>query len=231
MTLLFINWIKMSSPPPDFSPFALLLHADSVVQGVVALLLLASVAVWAVVLEKTVRLRTLSREVRALRGTAGADSTDRGGATLAAQALAAARGEWGGGRDPGETAGEFRYRIECAVRAAATARLREAEGGLSLLATVGSVAPFVGLFGTVWGILHSFAGIAARGDTSLAAVAPGIAEALFATAVGLVAAIPATVAYNRFAARLSRLRAEAAGAAADLATRMARRPALAAAAE
>ena len=98
---------------------------------------------------------------------------------------------------PAETAGEFRGRLEHAMRAAIAATLRRAEPGLPLLATIGSIAPFVGLFGTVWGIMHSFAGIAAQQDTSLAIVAPGIAEALFATAIGLVAAIPAVIAYNR----------------------------------
>jgi biopolymer transport protein TolQ len=77
------------------------------------------------------------------------------------------------------------------------------QGGLSVLATIGSVGPFIGLFGTVWGIMNAFQGIAASGSTSLAVVAPGIAEALFATALGLVAAIPAVVAYNRVAGDLN----------------------------
>ena len=111
------------------------------------------------------------------------------------------------------------------MRAAIAATLRQAEPGLPLLATIGSVSPFVGLFGTVWGIMHSFAGIAARQDTSLATVAPGIAEALFATAIGLVAAIPATIAYNRCTTRLHRIRQEALAAAGALALRMARPPA------
>jgi biopolymer transport protein TolQ len=90
--------------------------------------------------------------------------------------------------------------------------VEQLQRGLSVLATVGSVAPFVGLFGTVWGIMNAFQGIAASNNTSLAVVAPGIAEALFATALGLVAAIPAVVAYNRasgdlnhYAGRLSTL--------------------------
>src|SRR5919206_419149 len=110
------------------------------------------------------------------------------------------------------------------MRGGGAAARRGAGRGLPLLATIGSVGPFVGLFGTVWGIMHGFAGIAARQDTSLATVAPGIAEALFATALGLVAAIPATIAYNRCATRLSRIRQEALAAAGALAGRLARRP-------
>jgi biopolymer transport protein TolQ len=108
------------------------------------------------------------------------------------------------------------------MRKAVGRALRRAEPGLQLLATTGSVAPFVGLFGTVWGIMNSFSGIAASNDTSLAVVAPGIAEALFATAIGLVAAIPAVVAYNRLSAALAALRREALGAATELAHRLAR---------
>jgi biopolymer transport protein ExbB/TolQ len=89
------------------------------------------------------------------------------------------------------------------MRAAMIDRLKRLEAGLSLLATVGSTAPFVGLFGTVWGIMNSFTSIAASKDTSLAVVAPGIAEALLATAFGLVAAIPAVIAYNKLATSLS----------------------------
>ena len=96
-------------------------------------------------------------------------------------------------------------RIEQAMRETAAGHLRRVEPGLPLLATIGSTAPFIGLLGTVWGIMHSFAGIAASNDTSLAVVAPGIAEALFATAIGLVAAIPAVMAYNKLATDLGRL--------------------------
>ncbi len=104
-----------------------------------------------------------------------------------------------------ETAGERRERIERAMRLALSAELRRLEARLPFLATLGSAAPFIGLFGTVWGIMRSFAGIAAANNTSLAVVAPGIAEALFATAMGLAAAIPAVVAYNKFTVDLGRL--------------------------
>ena len=225
----------MTPTVPDLSPLALVLQADLVVQGVMALLLLASLACWAIILEKAVTLRRLGREARLL-ATGRPEAAPPAGEGLAAATLRAGQAEWGEGRDPAETAGEFRARLEHAMRAAIAASLRQAEPGLPLLATIGSVSPFVGLFGTVWGIMHSFSGIAARQDTSLATVAPGIAEALFATAIGLVAAIPATIAYNRCTTRLHRIRQEALAAAAALALRMsrplARRPdRLAAAAE
>ena len=105
------------------------------------------------------------------------------------------------------------------------AEARRIRVGMGVLATVGSTSPFVGLFGTVWGIMNSFAGIAQSNDTSLAVVAPGIAEALFATAIGLVAAIPAVMAYNRLLVRLNRLRHEGQSAIADFAANLSRRPA------
>jgi biopolymer transport protein TolQ len=113
--------------------------------------------------------------------------------------------------------------MERSMRGMLTKALRRAEPGLPILATTGSVAPFVGLFGTVWGIMNSFQGIAASNDTSLAVVAPGIAEALFATAIGLFAAIPAVMAYNRFNVAIARIRQEGAAAAGDLAANLSRR--------
>jgi biopolymer transport protein ExbB/TolQ len=221
----------MTPTAPDLSPITLVLQADPVVQGVMALLLVASLACWAIIIEKAVTLRGLAREARLLTAERP-DGAPPAGEGLAAATLRAGHAEWREGRDAAETAGEFRGRLEHAMRAAIAATLRQAEPGLPLLATIGSVSPFVGLFGTVWGIMHSFAGIAARQDTSLATVAPGIAEALFATAIGLVAAIPATIAYNRCTTRLHRIRQEALAAAGALALRLSRRPVrLAAAAE
>jgi len=215
------------SPPPDFTLLGLVLQADPVVKGVMASLLLASLACWAVIIEKAMVLGRLKREARSLATLAAeGSSTAPEGEGLAAAVLRAGLAEWREGRDPAESVGEFRDRLERAMRAALSATLRRAEPGLPLLATIGSVSPFVGLFGTVWGIMHSFFGIAAQQDTSLATVAPGIAEALFATAIGLVAAIPAVIAYNRCSVRLARIRQEAMAAVAGLAGRLARRPAM-----
>jgi biopolymer transport protein ExbB/TolQ len=105
---------------------------------------------------------------------------------------------------PGETAGEARLRVTETMSRAGQKLLRRVQGGLPNLAVIASVAPFIGLFGTVWGIMTSFAGIAEAKDTSLAVVAPGIAEALAATAISLAAAIPAAVGYNRIGAALAR---------------------------
>jgi biopolymer transport protein TolQ len=211
--------------PHDLSPWGLFLQADPVVKGVMLLLLLASLACWTVIFEKLATLRRLRREARELAALAGAErvpTTPPERADLASAALSSGLPEWRAGQGARETDGEWRARLEGATRKGVGRALGPAGRGLQLLATTGSVAPFVGLFGTVWGIMNSFTGIAASNDTSLAVVAPGIAEALFATAIGLVAAIPAVIAYNRLTAALAALRAEALGAAGELAHRMAR---------
>jgi TolQ protein len=212
----------------DMSALGLFLQADPVVKSVMLLLAIASIACWAIIIEKSWTLFRLRREARELAAAAAAGrfqgSAGRDQDGLAKSALAAGLREWQDGRDPAESLGEYRERIERAMRSAVTAVLRRTEPGLPILATTGSVAPFVGLFGTVWGIMNSFSGIAASNDTSLAVVAPGIAEALFATAIGLVAAIPAVIAYNRFTVGLGRLRQETIAAIGDLAARMVRRP-------
>jgi len=218
----------LAQTPHDLSAIALFLQADPVVKGVMLILILASVACWAVIFEKAWILTRLRREARALRALGGADSLPVAppeGEDLCATTLRAGIREWREGRDEAETLGEYRDRLERAMRAAVAAGTRRAEAGLPLLATVGSVAPFIGLFGTVWGIMNSFSSIAASNDTSLAVVAPGIAEALFATAIGLVAAIPAVIAYNRLTGSLARTRRDALSIAAELAGRLSRRAA------
>ena len=213
------------NPAADFTPLSLFLAADVVVKAVMVALVLASFACWTVIVEKIVTLRRLRREVRGLASTAAIDripptAGDTG--DLAGAALRAGLAEWGDRQGERETDGEYRGRIDAAARKAVGRSVRQAGGGLQLLATTGSVAPFVGLFGTVWGIMNAFSGIAASNDTSLAVVAPGIAEALFATAVGLVAAIPAVIAYNRLSAAVGVVRSDALSAAGDLAHRLAR---------
>ncbi|HWL81896.1 MAG TPA: MotA/TolQ/ExbB proton channel family protein [Roseomonas sp.] len=211
---------------PDLSMLGLFLQADWVVKAVMIALALASVICWAIIVEKSMLLRRIGREVRQLVGAARPDATGAApqGEGLAARVLRAGTREWRDGREPGESRFEYRHRMEHAMRHALSGELRGVEPGLPFLATVGAVAPFIGLFGTVWGIMNSFAGIAQSNDTSLAVVAPGIAEALFATAIGLVAAIPAVMAYNRLLVRLGRLRQEGQAAAADLAASLSRRP-------
>jgi len=163
-----------------------------------------------VIIDKLWRLAAASRSAREHEARAAAarspqelsaaEARDPAGLVLSA-GLAESTAE---PRPQPETASERRERIERAMRLALNAELRRLEVRLPFLATLGSAAPFIGLFGTVWGIMRSFEGIAAANSTSLAVVAPGIAEALFATAMGLAAAIPAVVAYNKITVDLGR---------------------------
>ncbi len=204
----------MNEPAYSLSVVALFVNADVVVKGVLSLLLVASIWSWAVIIDKMWRLSAASRSARSYEARAATARTpqDLVGSTRTAEAgvtaslvLAAGVEESTAPAAPdGESASERRERIERAMRLALNAELRRLETRLPFLATLGSAAPFIGLFGTVWGIMHSFAGIAAANNTSLAVVAPGIAEALFATAMGLAAAIPAVVAYNKFTVELGR---------------------------
>jgi len=196
------------------SVIALFVNADIVVKVVLLLLLAGSIWSWAVIVDKVLRLRAARRSARgwAVRAAEarsaeelvgeryGAEANHPAGAVLAAgveECVAFAD-------DSAESMAERRERIDRAMRLALSAQLRQLEVRLPFLATLGSAAPFVGLFGTVWGIMRSFNAIAAANNTSLAVVAPGIAESLFATALGLVAAIPAVIAYNKFATDFGR---------------------------
>jgi biopolymer transport protein TolQ len=185
----------------DLSMLGLFLQADPIVKGVILLLVGASVVCWAIIFDKVLRVLALRREVRRLELLSAGQRTGDGAQGLVATVLAAGRREE---PDAGESRADYRDRLERAMRAAIGAELRRIEPGLPFLATVGSAAPFVGLFGTVWGIMNSFTAIAQSNDTSLAVVAPGIAEALLATALGLAAAIPAVVAYNKLAVAIGR---------------------------
>ncbi|MGH1419112.1 MAG: MotA/TolQ/ExbB proton channel family protein [Hyphomicrobiaceae bacterium] len=195
----------------EFSLYNLLINADPVVQAVMAGLALCSVVCWALILEKVIRMASLKRQTRELesvaaRGHFSGEEQSR----LSKAVYLAADAETTEGAVVGEDQNDRRARLERAMRRAMKREFQRAESGLPFLATVGSAAPFIGLFGTVWGIMNSFTSIAQSKDTSLAVVAPGIAEALFATAIGLAAAIPAVIAYNQFVVGLGR-RAEGAG--------------------
>lgn len=177
------------------------MNADPVVKAVMAGLVLASVACWAIIFEKVIRLMKLSSDVKKLEAAARGDAPPSRG--FVHRLLAAAEDEHAHGAT-GEGRTETRGRLERAMRTAMRSELHRLEVGLPFLATIGSAGPFIGLFGTVWGIMNSFTAIATQKDTSLAVVAPGIAEALFATALGLAAAIPAVVAYNSISVSLGR---------------------------
>jgi biopolymer transport protein TolQ len=206
-----------STAAMDFSIWGLLLRADPIVQVVVLVLFLASIWSWAIIVEKFLRLRRLSGladefEDSFWSGGSLEDLYDRLGERVShpmEMLFAAAMREWrrstarGLSQDNSLRAG-IRERIAQVMQVSMNREMERLERYLGFLATVGATAPFVGLFGTVWGIMNSFQAIAISKDTNLAVVAPGIAEALFATALGLVAAIPAVVAYNKFAGDLAR---------------------------
>jgi biopolymer transport protein TolQ len=197
------------------SPVALFLQADIVVKSVMVGLLLASVWTWAIIIAQALKMGRVTAETdRFEREFAKVDDIDRfyeqrGREELpSAKIFAAGIAEWrrstGGSRIDREGT---RARLAQAMHSAVGAEVDRLANRLNILATVGSVAPFVGLFGTVWGIMRSFSDIAGANNTSLAIVAPGIAEALFATALGLFAAIPAVIAYNRMTHGINRIEA------------------------
>jgi biopolymer transport protein ExbB/TolQ len=193
-----------ASPQSTLSILELVAAADPIVKGVMLLLVLSSVACWAIVIEKSIRTWRLKSDVKAMEHLASGDLDAANADGLVRRVLGAAEAEANDGSSRGEGRGEVRARLERAMKLRFKSELETIESGLPFLATIGSAAPFIGLFGTVWGIMNSFTAIAARQDTSLATVAPGIAEALFATALGLVAAIPAVMAYNHYAVKLGR---------------------------
>ncbi|MGL4396158.1 MAG: MotA/TolQ/ExbB proton channel family protein [Hyphomicrobium sp.] len=207
----------------DLSIMGLFNHADIVVKSIMIGLLIASIVSWALAFEKMFRIWRLNREVKDLEhaATQGALAAPRRSGLISG-INAAAETEWREG-GPKTESGEIRDRLEVAMRGAMRKELKGIEKGVPFLATLGSAAPFIGLFGTVWGIMHSFTAIAQSKDTSLAVVAPGIAEALFATAIGLAAAIPAVIAYNQIAVALGRASDRIGQALTSLARSLARR--------
>lgn len=197
----------------DLSPWGMYLMADWVVKAVMIGLALASLATWTVLVAKSRELHGLvRRQKKALAIVNDAqglsDATRRLEESQSITDLARAAAEEL--RLSADTLADpegIKERVASRLDRIEAARGRTAAKGTSILATIGAVAPFVGLFGTVWGIMNSFIGIAESQTTNLAVVAPGIAEALLATAIGLVAAIPAVVIYNHFARQISAYRA------------------------
>jgi len=186
----------------DFSLWSLFLRADIIVKSVILILILCSVYSWAIIFEKYKHFKLInetsdqfeknflnSSSIKELFGKVSKTSPDpmttvfRSGATFLVE---------------NKSTSQLSEKLKRIMDVAIEKEIEKYESKLNFLATVGSVAPFIGLFGTVWGIMNSFQSIAISRNTSLAIVAPGIAEALFATALGLLAAIPAVVAYNKF---------------------------------
>ena len=210
-----VDAVTLGTAGGDLSLWGLFIEADIVVKLVMLGLLAASVWVWAVVFEKWTSLRRVNRDADAFEdrfwsGGSLDELYDQEGAKPVhpmAAVFGAAMGEW---RRSARVAGAdmsrsgARDRVDRAITVTVQREMDRLERWMIFLASVGATAPFIGLFGTVWGIMHSFSAIAALHNTNLAVVAPGIAEALFATAIGLVAAIPAVLAYNKISNDLSR---------------------------
>ncbi len=207
--------ISLATDAATLSPVALFIQADIVVKIVMVGLLVASIWTWLIISAFYLRLRGVNRKSEAFEQdfwrTPDIDSFHREHAKSAlptARVMTAGVSEWRRSTKAKVVdRAAVRERLASAMQSATSGEIDSLSDRLNILATIGSVAPFVGLFGTVWGIMRSFTAIAAEQNSSLAVVAPGIAEALFATALGLFAAIPAVIAYNRFSHRIGRFEA------------------------
>ena len=198
----------------DLTMWGLFWQADLIVKVVMLMLFVASVWGWAIIIEKLMRIRRLNAQADAFEesfwsgGSLDAlyDRIGQNPADPMSATFAAGMREWrhAADRGIGSMKGSLQQRVERVMSVTIGREMMRAERYMTFLASVGSTAPFIGLFGTVWGIMNSFTSIAASGNTSLAVVAPGIAEALFATALGLVAAIPAVISYNKISTDLGR---------------------------
>ncbi|MEO1013870.1 MAG: protein TolQ [Pseudomonadota bacterium] len=217
----------------EFSLWSLFLSAGLVVKAVMGILAISSVWSWAVIIDKSLLFGRLKRKANKFEGAFWSgrpleelnrkigDKADH----PMARVFKAGMTEWSRAKDGGVTeslAVGARDRIDRVMNVTVARELEGAERHLGVLATIGSAAPFIGLFGTVWGIMTAFQAIAATKDTNLAVVAPGIAEALFATALGLLAAIPAVVGYNRYSAALNSYAVRLEGFAGEFATILSR---------
>ncbi|MBV8060218.1 MAG: protein TolQ [Alphaproteobacteria bacterium] len=200
----------------DMSLTGLFMHADWIGKTIITALLTISIVTWAIIFDKILKLGRLKERAAYFEErfwAAGSldqlyDKIKRPADPMQAVFVAGMK-EWRSANDKGLFAnpasrGTVVARVDRILQVTIGREMAMIETWMTFLASVGSVAPFIGLFGTVWGIMHSFIGIAQAQNTSLAVVAPGIAEALLATAVGLVAAIPATTAFNKFSTEINR---------------------------
>ena len=202
--------------PTRLDPIELFMDADIIVKAVIVGLVLASIWTWMIIVSFSMRVSGLNSRSRAYEGdfweTKDRESVlskAKRSAIPSARVAGAGLDEWKRSTKNGSPdKSAARDRIAAAMEGQVAAEADELSARLGFLATTGSVAPFVGLFGTVWGIMNSFFQIGAQQSASLAVVAPGIAEALFATAIGLFAAIPAVIAYNRFTGSVNQYEAK-----------------------
>lgn len=210
-----VDTVDLGGNATDFSMWGMFIQADIVVQSVMILLVLASFWSWAIIYEKLKRIKEIDREANVFEDAfwSGNSLEDLYGRLKAkpdhplAMVFVAAMREWKRSMKSDNSSRDklsIQGRIDKVMRVTNAREMERLERHTGFLASVGSNATFVGLFGTVWGIMNSFQAIALTSNTSLAVVAPGIAEALFATALGLVAAIPAVMAYNKIATDLER---------------------------
>lgn len=201
----------------DMSAWGLFMQADMIVKFVILALLFASMWSWAIILQKRGLIARLNRRANRFEDSFWSgealdkiyDRVKKSKEDPMLRTFRAGMDEWkagivGGLPSTQSLQASLRQRVERAMSVSITREMNHLESGMTFLASVASSAPFIGLFGTVWGIMNSFTSIAQSNNTSLAVVAPGIAEALFATAIGLVAAIPAAIAYNVLSSKLNR---------------------------
>ncbi len=201
----------------DFSIWGLFLQADIVVKIVMVILIAASIWCWAIIFDKILRLRSLTNKAEKFEekfwsGSSLEELYDRVGPRPPdpmSSIFVAAMREWRRSSAKNkegkpDNLGGLGQRIDRVMRISLEREMDHLQSRMTFLASTGAVAPFLGLFGTVWGIMNTFTAIGLSSDTSLATVAPGIAEALFATALGLVAAIPAVIAYNSISSDMNR---------------------------
>ena len=201
----------------DFSMLGMFMQADIVVKAVMAMLIFASIWSWTIILAKKMTLTRLNRRAQRFEDAFWSgepldklyDRVKKSSSDPLLNTFLAGMDEWKSATTVGLPSSEplqagLQQRVERAMVLSIGREMSHLERGMTFLASVGSTAPFIGLFGTVWGIMNSFAAIAGANNTSLAVVAPGMAEALFATALGLVAAIPAVIAFNVFSTSINR---------------------------
>ena len=225
----------MQNAAHDLTIWTLFLEADPIVKGVMLLLALASIWSWAVAVDKFLHFGDLEAQAKRFErafwsGQSIEDLDDRVSdrpRDALGRVFAAMSREWREARRAGAMSPQaitlLQTRVDRLMQAQVARELDRAGRGMGVLATVGATAPFVGLFGTVWGIMNAFTNIAREQQTNLAVVAPGIAEALFATALGLVAAIPAVVFFNKFTGDLDRFSDRLENFSDEVAARLSRR--------
>lgn len=194
----------------DLSAFGLFLRADIFVQIIMVGLIIASIVCWAIIIDKTITLKKIRRDINEFENLFWSgisldkvlkekkDNFDDPMSIMFVSAM----NEW---RQPTVSENRLLERIERSMNLVLNKEMDNMDSRMAILASIGSASPFIGLLGTVWGIMHSFTAIAISKQTSLTVVAPGIAEALFATALGLFAAIPATIAYNKLSSDVDKI--------------------------